>query len=250
MTSRPLFISVEESTVIFGPMDQVGWARASATRRPSASSSPAPPAEGPARGGEQQPGHAPRGPRPAGTGGGRSARSRPGRSRPPACCRARWTRGAPAMIDSLLARASRRPASRAARVTGSPAKPTTPLTATWASVAMRGQPLGAHHHLHPGTEPSASSGREAGVADGDHRRVQPIGPGPPAARRTGAAPRATTSKRSGHASMTSMAWVPMEPVDPTRLTVTGAVPRPVSGPAGTGRRSGTARCPSWRASSL
>jgi hypothetical protein len=29
MTSRPLFMSVDESTVIFGPMLHVGWARAS-----------------------------------------------------------------------------------------------------------------------------------------------------------------------------------------------------------------------------
>ena len=29
ITSSPLFISVEESTVIFGPICQVGWARAS-----------------------------------------------------------------------------------------------------------------------------------------------------------------------------------------------------------------------------
>ena len=31
MTSRPLFMSVELSTVIFGPIDHVGWASASAT---------------------------------------------------------------------------------------------------------------------------------------------------------------------------------------------------------------------------
>ena len=31
MISRALFISVAESMVIFGPMSQVGWARASAT---------------------------------------------------------------------------------------------------------------------------------------------------------------------------------------------------------------------------
>ena len=32
ITSRPLFISVLESIVIFGPIDHVGWASASATR--------------------------------------------------------------------------------------------------------------------------------------------------------------------------------------------------------------------------
>ena len=31
MTSRPLFMSVDESMVIFGPMDHVGWASASST---------------------------------------------------------------------------------------------------------------------------------------------------------------------------------------------------------------------------
>ena len=30
MTSRPLFISVAQSTVILGPMVQLGWRRASA----------------------------------------------------------------------------------------------------------------------------------------------------------------------------------------------------------------------------
>ena len=32
ITSSPLFIKVDESTVIFGPIDHVGWARASSTR--------------------------------------------------------------------------------------------------------------------------------------------------------------------------------------------------------------------------
>jgi hypothetical protein len=46
MTSRPLFISVEESTVIFGPMLQVGWARASSMVT-SARSAAARPRNGP-----------------------------------------------------------------------------------------------------------------------------------------------------------------------------------------------------------
>ncbi len=36
------------------------------------------------------------------------------------------------------------------------------------------------------------------------------------------APMATTSNRSGEPSTTSRAWVPIDPVDPTRLTVTAA----------------------------
>ena len=40
-------------------------------------------------------------------------------------CHARWTTGPAAISDSLLARPRRLPALRVARVTGSPAKPTT-----------------------------------------------------------------------------------------------------------------------------
>ena len=42
ITSRPLFMSVEESTVIFGPICQVGWARASSTVTAASSSAPRP----------------------------------------------------------------------------------------------------------------------------------------------------------------------------------------------------------------
>ncbi len=141
----------------------------------------------------------------------------------PGVCRDRWTSGAPAMMDSLLANASRRPASRAARVTLNPAKPTTPFTATWASVAMWASPSVPTTTSTPGPSPSTRAGARVG---------SPMATTAGCSRRAWArscstdrcAPRATTSKRSGHASMTSMAWVPMDPVDPTRLTVTGGVP--------------------------
>ena len=38
ITSRPLFIRVEESMVILAPMSQVGWRRASATVTPASCS--------------------------------------------------------------------------------------------------------------------------------------------------------------------------------------------------------------------
>ena len=56
ITSRPLFIRVDESMVILGPMRQVGWARASATvTAAELRGGPAP--EGAARRGEEEAGH-------------------------------------------------------------------------------------------------------------------------------------------------------------------------------------------------
>ena len=82
MTSRPLFISVEESTVIFGPILQVGWASASSTVT-AASSAPARPRNGPPLAVSSSRADLPAcGRRPAGTGGGPSARCRPGPARP------------------------------------------------------------------------------------------------------------------------------------------------------------------------
>src|SRR4029077_15324529 len=71
ITSRPLFISVDESTVIFGPIDHVGWASASSTvavdsrsAGPSRNGPPlagaragGPPPEGPAARGQHEPVH-------------------------------------------------------------------------------------------------------------------------------------------------------------------------------------------------
>ena len=95
----------------------------------------------------------------------------------PGVVRARCTTGAPAMIDSLLARASRRPASRAARVTVSPAKPTTPLTATSATVAMAASPSVPATTSIPGGRIRASSAAERRVADGHHLGAEPAGLG-------------------------------------------------------------------------
>ena len=81
----------------------------------------------------------------------------------------------PAISDSLLARARRRPALRAARVTGSPAKPTTPLTTTSATVAMCGQSLGPGHHLHTGGKASGQLAGQRGIADGHDLGMEAAG---------------------------------------------------------------------------
>ena len=222
MTSRPLFISVDESTVIFGPIDQVGWASASSTVT-AASSARVRPRNGPPLAVSTKPGH-------------RRARSPlaaqalvdgavlgvdrddlgPGGAGGPAA-----PPGAPAMSDSLLASASRRPASRAASVTASPAKPTTPLTATSATAAMRGQRLGAGHDLDARGQEPGPARRRGPRRRWPRRRGGDVGPGRPAGRPTRLAPRATTSERLGLASTTSSAWVPMDPVDPIRLSARG-----------------------------
>ena len=159
----------------------------------------------------------------------------------PGVRRARCTTGAPAMIDSLLARANRRPASRAAMVTVSPANPTTPLTATSADRGDGGQALGAHHHL----DRRAAGARPARRPVRDPRWPPPPGgaggPGRPARPPSGGPRGPPPRNRSGTPSITSRAWVPMEPVDPTRLTVTGSERararrrRPAPPPGGPGR---------------
>ena len=90
---------------------------------------------------------------------------------------ARCTTGAPAMIDSLLARANRRPASRAARVTVNPAKPTTPLTATSATVAMAARPsVPTTTSMPVGSSPLQLDGQRL-VPDGHHLGTEPAGLG-------------------------------------------------------------------------
>ena len=79
--------------------------------------------------------------------------------------------GPPAISDSLLARARRRPASRAARVTGRPAKPTTPLTTISASLAMAARaPSPARTSVPRGPGPRARGPRS--VANGYPRRAE------------------------------------------------------------------------------
>ena len=219
MTSSPLFISVEESTVIFGPIDQVGWTRASATST-AASSSGVRPRNGPPEAVSSRRATSP-GP-PARRHWWRAQCSEStGMISAPGVARACWTTGAPAMIDSLLARASRSPGFER---------------------GQRDREAGEAHHAvddhvgqrwrwRPGPR-CRSPARCPGAVAGPARAASagsPRATTPGRSRRAWAAsssterwaPMATTSNRSGQCSMTSMDWVPIDPVEPTRLTVTG-----------------------------
>jgi hypothetical protein len=137
-----LLTMVAELIVTTGPMTQVGWASA-CSGVTSASSARVLPAERPAAGGDQQAADL------AAAAGAQALGERrvlgvdrhdlsPGVDR--------WrTRGPPAMSDSLLASASTRPASSAARVGARPIEPVMPLRTTSqgsaaSSVAASGPP--------------------------------------------------------------------------------------------------------------
>src|SRR6516164_1245642 len=216
MTSRPLFIRVELSMVILGPIDQVGWASASLTVAvPSWSA-------GQSRKG---PPDAVRSRRATSVVPCREARhwcsaqcsESTGTISAPGVLRAFCTTGAPAISDSLLAKASRRPASRAAIVTGSPAKPTTALRTTSAPLAAATMPSSpARTSMPPGT-----ASRTAGWRAGSPITTTSGWNSAACAASTSAdrcAASAWTRKRPGSARMTSRAWVPTEPVEPIRLT--------------------------------
>ena len=188
ITSRPLFISVEESTVIFGPMLHVGWARASSTVT-SARSALVRPRNGPPLAVRTSL---------ATRGGPASSRDRrhwwrapcslsTGTSSAPGVRRARCTTGPPAMRDSLLASARRLPASNVASVTRRPANPTTPLTHTSASAPRLAKPSVPPRTSTPPRRARASStrassamattrGRTAATCSASTSRFRPVAP--------------------------------------------------------------------------
>ena len=131
-------MSVDESTVIFGPMLHVGWANASSTVTCDRSSSVRP---------RNGPPLAVRTMRDTSTPGRTVDRRHwctaqcslsTGTISAPGVTRSGRTTGPAAMRDSLLANARRRPAPRVRIVIGSPAKPTTAFTTT--SHANEGSP--------------------------------------------------------------------------------------------------------------
>ena len=146
---------VDESIVIFGPIFQVGCASAS-SRVTSPSSSSLRPRKGPPDAVMSS----------RATSSGRLTEFKhwwtaqcsesTGTISAPGGARARWTIGAPAISDSLLARARRRPDSSAAMVTGSPANPTTPFTTMSAAVAAAIRPSGPATTSVPAGTSSAS----------------------------------------------------------------------------------------------
>ena len=180
-------MSVEESIVIFGPIDQVGWASASSLVTP-ASSSRRRPRNGPPLAVSTIRVSS----RPGATDDRRhwctaQCSESTGISSAPGVARSGCTTGPAAIRLSLLARASRLPAASVATVTGSPAKPTTPLTTTsasstrparssttWANgsasaTSARGRRIGDGDHLRPVLEGLRDQGRRRGAdAQADH----------------------------------------------------------------------------------
>src|SRR5829696_8309794 len=243
MTSRPLFMSVDESIVIFGPIDQVGWARASSIVT-SASSARVRPRNGPplavrtmrATRSESPPALAARhwctAPCSESTG---TMWPAPGRSS------AARTTGPPAISDSLLASARRRPAAMAASVTRRPAKPTTPLTHTSATPPSSASASSPPRTSVPGGTRAATAAAWASspITTSFGRRASAW---PTRASTDDQAPSATTSKRSGSARTTSIVCVPIEPVEPAMATVVTATrspyPPPPDAPGAGRRRSG------------
>src|SRR5580704_4094581 len=216
MTSRPLFISVELSMVILGPIDQVGWASASCTVAvPSLSA-----------------GQSRKGP-PDAVSSKRATSVVPctearhwcsaqcsestGTISAPGVLRAFCTTGAPAMRDSLLAKARRRPASSAAIVTGSPAKPTTALSTTSAPCAAATMPSSPTNTSMPPGTPSRTAAWRAGSPMTTTSGWNSVAWATSTSAERCAAS-AWTRKRCGSARMTSRACVPTEPEEPIRLT--------------------------------
>ena len=223
ITSRPLFIRVAELIVTSGPMSQVGCASACSTVT-SASCSARPAAERPAAGGQHQPAHLVAHGRRAGTGRAPSARSRPARSGPGRA--SAFTSGPPMISDSLLASASTRPASRAARVGPRPAAPARPFSTTSqcgrrASSALASGPADHGGHRADGVIAAASArGRPperrsatATTSTANSMACWAAGRGRGRSRRA-----RRSRKRPGLRRTMSSAWVPMEPVLPSTTT--------------------------------
>src|SRR5215210_3738025 len=206
MTSRPLFIIVAESMVIFGPIFHVGCLSASSGPifRSSAFSLEK---NGPPEAVSRMPSS--------------SSSLRPSRHWKIAeCSESTGMRGfssardithsPPAIRDSLLARATLLPACSAPTVAASPAKPTMPLSTTSAGASeSRSAEPGPASTLHSSPSRSAASPPSRATYSGENSRA--------CSRRASAlrpAARPTTSKRSGWARTTSRACRPMLPVEP------------------------------------
>ena len=223
ITSSPLFISVDESTEIFGPIVHVGCANASSIVTLASSSRDRP------RNGPPDAVSTMRATR-AGLSFARrhmctaQCSESTGTSSAPGVTRARCTTGPAAISDSLFANASRRPANNVAKVTDNPAKPTTPFTTTSASSANDANAWPPARTSHAGnaavtraTRPGSSSatattfGRCRSACAINSCSCRPD------------APNATSSKCCGpsrSAASTSRDCVPIEPVEPAIATRT------------------------------
>ena len=210
-------MSVDESTVIFGPIDQVGWASASSMVT-SASSAAERPRNGPAAGGEHEAGHPGRdvvGPQALVEGAVLAVdRDQLG------------PRGATGPLhdraggDQRLLVGQRQPAPGLERGEGD------------------GQAGEAHHAVddHVGLLGQAGQGTVTGPHLALRQPGRQLGAAPTASATATTlgrwasawaisasicvplAPMAVSSKRSGSAASTSSVWVPIEPVEPARAT--------------------------------
>ena len=196
MSSRPLFASVAESIVIFGPMFQVGCASACAGVT-SASSSAVLPRNGPpdAVSTSAPPARA-NGPR--GTGRQRRVLAVDRKEPPSPRSRAASASSPAATRLSLFASASASPRSSVQSVASSPAKPTTALRTTSGS---------ARSSSSVRSPPTCVSGASPSIGGDPGSGGDELEP--------------------GCASMTSRAWRPIEPVAPSSgdPLVTGSLGR-------------------------
>ena len=196
ITSRPLLTRVAELIVMTGPMSQVGWASA-CSGVTSASSLGGAAAER-ARRSRSAPGGVPprRVPPRRHWASAECSESTgtiwPGLARP-------VTSGPPMISDSLLARASVLPASRAASVGRSPTAPVMPLSTT-------SQRDGRPPRPRPPPPARSTPARTRRPAARTARGCDPPAVSP------------TTRNRSGLARTRSRAWVPIDPVEP-RMTM-------------------------------
>lgn len=226
ITSRPLFTSVAEFTVMTGPMLQVGWLSA-ISGVTSVSSERFLPRKGPplavTTSRRTATGSAPPGP----AAHRHWASAECSESTGIICSgpAKRLTSGPPTISDSLLASASTRPASSAASVEVSPRAPVMPLsTMSQGDAAISATPPGPAS-TRARAPAAARASRSAGTAEGSatatastsksaacfaRRSTRP----PPAAS-------AVTRNRPGALATTSRAWVPMEPVEPSTTTDRG-----------------------------
>ena len=226
MSSRDLLTSVAELSVIIRPIAHVGWRRASSAVT-SASSARVRPRNGPpdaVRTSEATSSLAPARRHCAIAECSESTGINcPGAAAP-------VTSAPPATSDSLLARASRAPERRAARVGPSPLDPSMPLSTTSDSTASTSR-VAADGPDRTVTSGNAEPIRPAAVGSDTATKRAPVVRICSARRSTRPPPaaRPTTSKRSAPAcEVTSSAWVPIEPVLPR--TRTRVVTPPLSTP--------------------
>ena len=167
MTSRPLFISVDESTVIFGPIDQVGMGEG-VVDGDVLELGPGAAAERPAAGGQ----HDARatlgaGDRPRRHWCTAQCSESTGMISAPGVARTRCTTGPAAMSDSLLARARRRPALEGGERDRQAGEADDAVDDDVGERGDRGQRVGAGEHLGAGRHRLLQLGGTVGVGDGD-----------------------------------------------------------------------------------